>query len=58
VPKATPTLAAPSWGRAATKVISMLEVLISGDVAQWTHVTSSFVGHRNIYKSQRTVMTL
>jgi hypothetical protein len=33
------------------------EVYQMDDMAGWTHVTSLFVGHKNICKSQRTVMT-
>jgi hypothetical protein len=33
------------------------EVYPVDDVAGWTRVTSSFVGHRNICKYQRTVIT-
>jgi hypothetical protein len=33
------------------------EVYLIDDVAGWTHVTSWFVGHKNICKYQRTVMT-
>jgi hypothetical protein len=32
------------------------EVYPVDDVAGWTHVMSSFMGHRNIYKSQRTII--
>jgi hypothetical protein len=30
---------------------------VLSDVAWWTRVASLFVGHGNIYKSQRTAMT-
>jgi hypothetical protein len=36
---------------------AMPEVYSIDDVAGWTRVASSFVGHRNICISQRTVMT-
>jgi hypothetical protein len=39
------------------EVIGVPEVLSADDVARWTRVTSPFMGHRNICKSQRTVMT-
>jgi hypothetical protein len=43
------------WAEA--KIISVPEVLVLDDVARRTRVTPSFVRHRNICKSQRTVMT-
>jgi hypothetical protein len=55
--KATPALEAPRRRGAMVRVISTSEVLISSYVVQWTHVTSSFMGHKNIGKSQRNVMT-
>jgi hypothetical protein len=45
VPKAAPALEAPRWRRAAAKGISVPEVLVSGDVVQWTCVAPSFMGH-------------
>jgi hypothetical protein len=36
---------------------AMPEVYPVDDVIGWTHVMSSFVGHKNICKFQRTVMT-
>jgi hypothetical protein len=39
------------------EVIGVPEVLSADDAARWTRVTSPFMGHRNICKSQRTVMT-
>jgi hypothetical protein len=41
---------------AESKVTNVPEVPPDGDAAMWTHVTFSFVGHENIYKSQRTIM--
>jgi hypothetical protein len=49
---------ASGWRWTVVKIIGAPEVLVLDDVARWTHVTSSFVGHRNICKSQRTVITL
>jgi hypothetical protein len=43
--------------RTEAKIIGALEVLVLDHVAWWTHVTPSFMGHGNICKSQRTVMT-
>jgi hypothetical protein len=43
--------------RMVLKVISAPEVSVSTIAAQWTRVTSPLVGHRNICKLQRTVMT-
>jgi hypothetical protein len=50
-------LASNSKG-AEAKVIGVLEVLPTVDVARWTRVVSLFVEHKNICKSQRIVMTL
>jgi hypothetical protein len=50
-------LEVPRWRRVVAKGISAPEVLIYGNVAQWTCVAPSFMGHKNICKSQRTVMT-
>jgi hypothetical protein len=57
LPKATCAVEASRQGRVAAKVISTPEVLISGDVAQWTRVAYSFMGHENIYKLKGTAMT-
>jgi hypothetical protein len=43
---------------AEAEIIDVPEVLSADDVTRWTRVTSSFVGHRNICKSQMIVMTL
>jgi hypothetical protein len=43
---------------AESEVISVPKVLSADDVARWTRVVPSFVGHENICKPQRTVMTL
>jgi hypothetical protein len=37
--------------------VARSEVYKMDDVAGWTRVASLFVGHGNIYKSQRTVVT-
>jgi hypothetical protein len=46
------------WRWAEAKVISAPEVLVLDDLAWWTHVAPSFVGHENICKYQRIVLTL
>jgi hypothetical protein len=55
--KVTSTQDASRWRWMALKVISAPEVPVSSVVAQWTHVMSLLVGHKNICKSQRTVIT-
>jgi hypothetical protein len=40
------------------EVIGVPEVLMFNDVVRWTRVTSLFVGHKNICKYQKTIMTL
>jgi hypothetical protein len=47
---------ASRWRWTMAKIIDVPEVLVFDDMAWWTRVASSFVGHENIYKSQRTVM--
>jgi hypothetical protein len=50
-------LDASQWQWTAAEVFGVPEVLVFDDVVRWTRVTSSFVEHRNICKSQMTVMT-
>jgi hypothetical protein len=56
-PKVTSVSEALGWWRTTTEIISTPKVQVFGDVAWWTHDTFLFMGHRNICKSQRTVMT-
>jgi hypothetical protein len=42
---------------AESEVISVPEIFLAGDTTRWTCITFLFVGHENICKSQRTVMT-
>jgi hypothetical protein len=56
-PKVTSVWEASGWWRTTMEIINTLEVQVFGDMAWWTRVASLFVGHRNICKSQRTVMT-
>jgi hypothetical protein len=48
----------------STEVTSVLEDIGTPEVplyiatSQWTHVAPSFMGHRNICKSQKIIMTL
>jgi hypothetical protein len=53
-----PVLEASRWRWTMTEIIGVLEVFTFDDVARWARVASSFVGHENICKSQRVVMTL
>jgi hypothetical protein len=48
---------ASRWRWTMAKIIDVPEALVFDDMAWWTRVASSFVGHENICKSQRTVMT-
>jgi hypothetical protein len=53
-----PVPEASRWRWTVAEIIGVSEVPMFDDVARWTHVASSFMGHENIYKSQRIVMTL
>jgi hypothetical protein len=48
---------ASRWQWIVTEVIAVPEVLVFDDAARWIRVTSPFMGHRNICKSQSTVIT-
>jgi hypothetical protein len=58
VPKVTPALEASRWQWGKVKIIGATEVLLLDDMAQWTSVAPTSVGHINICKSQMTVMTM
>jgi hypothetical protein len=58
MPKVVSASGPSRWRWTVAKIIVATEVLVLDDVAPWTHVASSFMGHRNICKSQRTVITL
>jgi hypothetical protein len=57
-PKVVSAPEASGWRWTMAKIIGVSKVLVLDDVARWTCVTSSFVGHENICKSQKIVMTI
>jgi hypothetical protein len=57
-PEVVPMPEASRWRWTVAEIIDVPEVLTFNDMARWARLTSSFVEHGNICKSQRTVMTL